>query len=116
MSVSLYESNNNSVPVCHTCSLNAYHNEKDVCLTSDADFSVDALYYVLQCKGPNIPRSDLYSANNDLLIDTLEDNRPLKLDLEGISLPKRIIIRIPVEGIYGKRINNWIKIQLDVFE
>jgi hypothetical protein len=95
MSVSLFESNNNSVPICHTCSLNAYRNEEGVCLTSDA------LYYVLQCKGPNIPRSDLYSANNDLLIDTLEDNRLLKLHLEEISLPKRIIVRIPVEGIYS---------------
>ena len=70
------------------------------CLVSDATFSSGARYYILECKGPGIPRFEVRKTLDDSLVSTLENNEELHYKLKGLSLPKKIMLKVPV-GKYG---------------
>ncbi|CAG2168582.1 unnamed protein product, partial [Oppiella nova] len=99
MSVSLNQSAVTATPTCHTCLMNTYSTDKtQICLTSNTIFSENAGYYILNCLGPNIPRSEIRRTSDDSLIHTLEDNKHLDFKLKDLSLPKKISMKVPVGG------------------
>ncbi|CAG2119842.1 unnamed protein product, partial [Medioppia subpectinata] len=99
MSAPLNESSAKTTPVCHTCLMNTYTTDKNkTCLVSDVEFSEGAKHYILNCLGPHIPRSEIRSTADDRLLYTLKENKQLKNKTKGLSLPKRILMKVPVGG------------------
>ncbi|CAG2120996.1 unnamed protein product, partial [Medioppia subpectinata] len=99
MSAPLNESSAKTKPVCHTCLMNTYTTDKNkTCLVSDIEFSEGAKHYILNCLGPHIPRSEIRSTADDRLLYTLKENKQLKNKTKGLSLPKRILMKVPVGG------------------
>lgn len=64
-----------NVTKCLTCNVTSL-NTNTACLYNTAVFSGDSSYYVLNCEGPGVPETSLYSID-DGKIEIWEDNEEM---------------------------------------
>ncbi|KAG8180137.1 hypothetical protein JTE90_028724 [Oedothorax gibbosus] len=79
---------------CLTC------DEGPQCLFFDVTFSPKSDFYVLECLGPGVPKSEIRSIYNQTF-DILDTNSDLQEKLEGTALPKIRTFQVPLKG--GKK-------------
>ncbi|XP_054159732.1 venom dipeptidyl peptidase 4-like [Oppia nitens] len=97
MSVTIDQIGNSAEPTCHTCLMNTHMDDKNKsCLVNDINFSEGSQYYVLNCLGPNIPRSEIRRTSDDTLMLILEENKALAEKIKDVNMPKKILIKVPV--------------------
>jgi len=83
---------------CVTCS------EPDTCRYITFQYSSTFNYYVLGCRGPDIPTYALrQTLNPDTDYFMLEDNSQLRANLANKALPTREFISVPINGGYTGR-------------
>ena len=66
------------------------------CLYNEVRFSKGMSYYVLDCKGPGIPRVLLFKTATNKQITVLNNNTPLRQKVLNMSLPNVRIIDVPL--------------------
>ncbi|XP_053385906.1 dipeptidyl peptidase 4-like isoform X1 [Mercenaria mercenaria] len=66
------------------------------CQFVEASFTPTGKYYIMACKGPDVPSYHLFSTE-DGFVTTLEDNADLKEKLEDVSMPVTEYIKIPID-------------------
>jgi len=84
-------------PICLTC------GEPDSCRYVTASFSSTYLYYILGCRGPEIPVFTLRERLNENSVYMLENNDALRASLATKAMPTREFIEFPVNGGYTGR-------------
>ncbi|XP_038645600.1 dipeptidyl peptidase 4-like isoform X3 [Scyliorhinus canicula] len=87
---------------CITCELMKEH-----CQYYSAYFSKNGKYYKLSCYGPGIPTFAIYSAINDKVVKSLEDNKELEDKLQNVQMPTKILRTLELDGI-----NYWFQMVL----
>jgi len=88
---------NGGEPVCLTC------NEPDTCRYVTASFSSTYSYYILGCRGPDIPVFTLRERLNGNAVHMLENNDELRANLANKAMPTREFFELPVRGGYSGR-------------
>lgn len=83
-------------PACLTC------NEPDTCRYVTTSFSSTYSYYILGCRGPDIPVFTLRERLTENVY-MLENNDALRANLANKKLPTREFINFPVNGGYTGR-------------
>ena len=69
------------------------------CLYNEAVFSRDLSYFVLECKGPGVPRVLLYKTETtERLRDVLDDNGELRARAANMTLPKMRTFQVPTSS------------------
>jgi len=86
-----------TAPVCLTCDGPAS------CRYVTASFSSSYLYYILGCRGPEIPVYTLRERLNENSIYVLENNDALRASLATKAMPTREFINVPVNGGFTGR-------------
>ena len=72
---------------CNTSLVSPTRNVSD-CQYSRASLSKDFSYYVLDCWGPSIPFSAVYTLPQNQLVQILDDNQDLQEAIEKLAVPK----------------------------
>lgn len=91
----LLESKVKSTPECVTCNLGAD------CLYNSVTFSANGKYSVVECNGPDIPRTELRNTDDNSIIQVLQTNDNLRALLDTKKLPQIRYINIPM-ATYSK--------------
>lgn len=82
---------NDTTPVsseCLSCQDATYHPNVSNCQFARASMSKDFSYYVLNCLGPDVPFSLVYSLPENKLVQVLDTNEDLKDLLGKLALPQ----------------------------
>lgn len=87
---------------CYTCDL-----DKE-CLYNSASFSEDALYYVLECLGPGVPKLQLWSADPNKLVEVLDTNDELKERISTRALPQVKFFQVPINENYNANVRLYL--------
>ena len=66
------------------------------CLYNTAKFSQGMSYYVLECKGPGVPKVYLFHTNTNKQISLLNNNTALEQAVSNMSLPIVRIFDVPL--------------------
>ena len=66
------------------------------CLYNTAKFSKEMSYYVLECKGPGVPKVYLFHTNTNKQISLLNNNTALEKAVSNMSLPIVRIFDVPL--------------------
>ena len=70
------------------------------CLYSNAYFSRDLTYYVLDCRGPDMPIVYLFEAASNRMITVLDANIGLKKEISRMTLPKVRLFNVTLSSGY----------------
>ncbi|XP_022237849.1 prolyl endopeptidase FAP-like [Limulus polyphemus] len=81
--------------MCLTCDLG------DQCLYNSAIFSPGAKYYILECLGPGIPRTELRQVKENKLLLVLDNNDELRELYDQRAMPKIRTFKVPVSNGYS---------------
>lgn len=70
----------------------------DVCQYARAKMSKDFTYYVLDCLGPDVPHSSVYSLPDNELVKVLDDNQDLQDSIGKLAMPKTKELQFDIPG------------------
>ena len=70
------------------------------CLYNSALFSKDLTYYVLDCKGPDVPKVLLFKTSTNQPMGVLDSNHELKRNIANMTLPKVRIFNVTLSSGY----------------
>lgn len=82
-------------PVCMTCSLG------NSCRFNEAHFNEPSTYLVLECKGYEVPRTEIRNAQTNELIEEIESNDKLYNLLKTKHIPKYDKLSVPLSTNQG---------------
>ncbi|XP_023224997.1 dipeptidyl peptidase 4-like isoform X1 [Centruroides sculpturatus] len=82
---------------CWTCG-------NDKCLYNNAIISPSTDYYVLECLGPGIPRIEIRTVQNNVLVDVLDVNADLQERMGQRAFPKIRTFKVPTKGGYKAQV------------
>ncbi|XP_069948629.1 inactive dipeptidyl peptidase 10-like isoform X3 [Cherax quadricarinatus] len=85
------------LPECLSC-LEA-DNTTDMCLYNRAHLSPDFAFFVLECLGPDVPRTYLFSTWSSQMIYTLDDYSELRERVEEMAMPQVQTFRVKLESV-----------------
>ncbi|XP_076028317.1 dipeptidyl peptidase 10 isoform X2 [Oratosquilla oratoria] len=84
------------LPECLSCLEG--DNTTDTCLYNKAHLSPDFAYYVLECLGPDVPRTYLFSTWNNQMIYSLNDYDLLRSRVAEMAMPQVQTFLVELEG------------------
>ncbi|XP_066974169.1 dipeptidyl peptidase 4 isoform X3 [Macrobrachium rosenbergii] len=84
------------IPECLSC-LEA-DNTTDTCLYNNAHLSPDFAFFVLECLGPDVPRTYLFSTWSGQMIYSLDDYNELREKVDEMAMPQVQTFKVELEG------------------
>lgn len=84
------------IPECLSCLEG--DNTTDTCLYNRAHLSPDFAFFVLECLGPDVPRTYLFSTWSGQMVYTLDDYNDLRDRVEEMAMPQVQTFRVELEG------------------
>ncbi|XP_067137399.1 A-type potassium channel modulatory protein DPP6-like isoform X2 [Centruroides vittatus] len=87
---------------CLTCNLD------EQCLYNDVEFSPSGKYYILQCLGPGLPKTEIRQTYDNFLVKVLDRNDNFRDILRNRAFPQIRTFQVPLKDDYNANVRMFL--------
>ena len=84
------------------------------CMYNEAYFSTGLSHYVLDCRGPDLPKVLVYEAKTNRLIASWDDNAKLSRQVQNMSLPNVRIFNVSLSSGYRANVRLFLPPEITI--